>query len=113
VVQVTGGPGGINALNGVFGAYMDSIPMLVISGQVKRETGLFPPTICRDLRQLGDQEVEIVPMVKEDHQVRRAGERPADDPVSSREARIHLATLGPAGALLAGHSGRCAGGPDR
>ena len=30
--------GGINAINGVFGAYTDSIPMIVISGQVKRET---------------------------------------------------------------------------
>ena len=38
VVQVTGGPGGINTLNGVFGAYTDSLPMLLISGQAKRET---------------------------------------------------------------------------
>ena len=35
VVSVTSGPGGINALNGVFGAWTDSIPMLVISGQMK------------------------------------------------------------------------------
>ena len=40
VVNITTGPGGINALNGVFGAYTDSIPMLVLSGQVKRETCL-------------------------------------------------------------------------
>ena len=32
------GPGGVNALNGVYGAYVDSIGMVVISGQVKRET---------------------------------------------------------------------------
>ena len=38
VVNVTTGPGGINALNGVFGAYTDSVPMIVVSGQVKRET---------------------------------------------------------------------------
>ena len=37
VVCVTAGPGGINALNGVFGAWTDSIPMIVVSGQVKRE----------------------------------------------------------------------------
>jgi acetolactate synthase-1/2/3 large subunit len=37
-VNVTTGPGGINALNGVHGAYTDSIPMLILSGQVKRET---------------------------------------------------------------------------
>jgi len=38
VINVTTGPGGINALNGVFGAWTDSVPMLIISGQVKRET---------------------------------------------------------------------------
>jgi acetolactate synthase-1/2/3 large subunit len=38
VVNVTTGPGSINALNGVFGAWTDSIPLLVVSGQVKRET---------------------------------------------------------------------------
>lgn len=61
VVNVTTGPGGINALNGVHGAYTDSIPMLVISGQVKRET-LASRAPVR-LRQLGDQEVDIVGMV--------------------------------------------------
>ena len=34
LLNVTTGPGGINALNGVFGAYTDSAPMIVISGQV-------------------------------------------------------------------------------
>jgi acetolactate synthase I/II/III large subunit len=37
-LNVTTGPGGINSLNGVFGAWTDSIPMLILSGQVKRET---------------------------------------------------------------------------
>lgn len=60
VLNVTTGPGGINALNGVFGAYVDSIGMLVISGQVKRETYLRNYPIA--LRQLGDQEVDIVSM---------------------------------------------------
>jgi acetolactate synthase I/II/III large subunit len=62
LVNVTTGPGGINALNGVFGAFTDSIPMLVVSGQVKRETCM----AFRDvpaLRQLGDQEVDIIRMV--------------------------------------------------
>src|SRR3954463_5014758 len=63
VLNVTTGPGGINALNGVFGAWTDSIPMLVISGQVKRETCItsYGPG---SLRQLGDQEVDIIRMVK-------------------------------------------------
>ena len=37
-VNVTTGPGEINAINGVFGAWTDSVPIIVISGQVKRET---------------------------------------------------------------------------
>src|SRR4029077_10503463 len=63
VVNVTTGPGGINALNGVFGAWTDSVPMLVVSGQVKRETmmGHYPPS---GLRQLGDQEADTHSMVR-------------------------------------------------
>lgn len=63
VVCVTAGPGGINALNGVFGAWTDSIPMIVISGQVKRETCMAVMGM-RGLRQLGDQEVDIIHMVQ-------------------------------------------------
>ncbi|MGB6247622.1 MAG: thiamine pyrophosphate-binding protein [Terriglobales bacterium] len=62
VVNVTTGPGGINALNGVFGAWTDSVPMLIISGQVKRETCMRTQKIT-GLRQLGDQEADIVAMV--------------------------------------------------
>lgn len=63
VLNVTAGPGGINALNGVFGAWTDSIPMLILSGQVKRETCMSTYGLT-DLRQLGDQEVDIVRMVQ-------------------------------------------------
>ena len=63
VVNVTTGPGGINALNGVFGAWTDSIPMLVISGQVKRETCMATYGMTQ-MRQLGDQEVDIIRMVR-------------------------------------------------
>jgi acetolactate synthase-1/2/3 large subunit len=61
VVMLTTGPGAINALNGVFGAFTDSIPMIVLSGQVKSST-------CKDtqglhqLRQLGDQEGPTIAM---------------------------------------------------
>ncbi len=64
VVNVTSGPGGINALNGVFGAWTDSIPMLVVSGQMKRETLLRTHGLIGKLRQLGDQEVDIVQMAQ-------------------------------------------------
>jgi acetolactate synthase I/II/III large subunit len=63
VLNTTTGPGSINALNGVFGAWTDSIPMLILSGQVKRETGMATYGIT-NMRQLGDQEVDIVRMVK-------------------------------------------------
>jgi acetolactate synthase-1/2/3 large subunit len=62
VVNVTTGPGGINSLNGVHGAYTDSIAMLVLSGQVKRET--LRQNTATLLRQLGDQEADIIAMVK-------------------------------------------------
>lgn len=61
VVMLTTGPGSINALNGVFGAYTDSIPMIVISGQVKSETCLSFYDLP-GLRQLGDQEGPTIAM---------------------------------------------------
>jgi len=63
VVMTTSGPGAINALNGVFGAYTDSIPMIVISGQIKRETCLSFFDLP-ELRQLGDQEGPTIAMAK-------------------------------------------------
>lgn len=63
IACVTTGPGGLNCLNGLFGAYTDSAPVLFISGQVKFSTTLAScPNI--PLRQLGDQEVDIVSVVK-------------------------------------------------
>lgn len=57
VVCVTSGPGGTNAITGVLCGWLDSIPMLIISGQVRydttaRSTGL-------NLRAMGDQEFDI------------------------------------------------------
>src|SRR5207248_1474070 len=61
-VNVTTGPGGTNAITGVYGAYVDSLGMVVVSGQVKWETLVRSTSL--PLRQLGDQEVDIVQMVK-------------------------------------------------
>lgn len=58
VCCVTSGPGAINALNGVVGAYQDSIPMLVFSGQTK--TTLTVKNSGLNLRTLGNQEFDIV-----------------------------------------------------
>lgn len=60
VCIVSSGPGSTNAITGVMGAWVDSIPMLIISGQVKRET----IGAGKNLRQLGDQEINIVDIVK-------------------------------------------------
>jgi len=64
VICVTSGPGGINALNGVFGAWTDSIPMFVVSGQMKRETLLATHGLTGQLRQLGDQEADVTGMAR-------------------------------------------------
>lgn len=61
-VCVTTGPGGINALNGVVGAYVDSVPMIVISGQVRLDS--FSGTTGLMLRAMGDQEFDIVTSVQ-------------------------------------------------
>lgn len=62
VTCVTTGPGGTNAITGVLGQYLDSIPGLYISGQIKTSTykHTYP---YLNLRQLGDQEADIVSMV--------------------------------------------------
>jgi acetolactate synthase-1/2/3 large subunit len=60
VAMVTTGPGATNVITPVAGAWIDSIPLLVISGQVKRADRL----ACRLLRQGGVQEVDVIPMVK-------------------------------------------------
>jgi acetolactate synthase-1/2/3 large subunit len=92
VINVTTGPGGINALNGVFGAWTDSIPMLIVSGQVKRETCMRAQGI-RGLRQLGDQEADIIAMVANITKYAVL----VDDPLSIRyhlERAWHLAQTG-------------------
>lgn len=63
VVVVTTGPGGTNTLTGVIGQWLDSVPVLYISGQVKYETTI---DSCKEigLRQLGDQEINIIDIVK-------------------------------------------------
>ena len=61
VVSVTSGPGGTNAITGVAGAWLDSIPMFVVSGQIKREMTM---QNAPGVRQLGDQELNITDVVK-------------------------------------------------
>ena len=59
-ILVTTGPGGTNTITGVLCAYQDSIPMIVLSGQVPTNQ-LSNKTGCR---QIGQQEVNIIECVK-------------------------------------------------
>ena len=60
VCMVTTGPGSTNTLTGVAAGWMDSTPMLIVSGQVKRSN------LCHGkvIRQMGFQEINIVPIVE-------------------------------------------------
>ena len=61
-VCVTTGPGGTNALTGVVGAYVDSVPMFVVSGQVRWDSCSLSTGL--PLRAMGDQEFNIVSAVQ-------------------------------------------------
>jgi len=90
-VNVTAGPGSTNAITGVYGAYVDSMAMIVLSGQSKRETLVSSTKL--PLRQLGDQEVNIVEMVKGITKYAVL----VDDPLAIRyhlERALHLALQG-------------------
>jgi acetolactate synthase-1/2/3 large subunit len=65
VCMVTTGPGGTNSVTGVAGAWLDSTPVLFLSGQVKRPDRMFHPDgTPRGMRQLGVQELDIVSIVR-------------------------------------------------
>lgn len=94
-VCVTTGPGGTNALTGVVGGWLDSIPMFIISGQVRYDTtARYALQFTKiPLRAMGDQEYDIVksvtPMTKYAVMI--------EDPKSIRyhlERAWHLATTG-------------------
>lgn len=66
-VCVTTGPGGTNAITGVVGGWLDSIPMMVISGQVRYDTTARYASQFTEglpLRAVGDQEFDIVKSVE-------------------------------------------------
>ena len=92
VASVTTGPGGTNTVTGVIGAWLDSIPVLYLSGQVKFSTCLASrPEL--NLRQLGDQEINIVDIVRPITKYAAM----VSDPKQIRyelEKAIHIATTG-------------------
>lgn len=91
VVNVTSGPGGTNAITGVYGAWVDSIGMLVLSGQVKRETTVRATGL--PLRQYGDQELDIEELIRPITKYATM----VNDPQTIRyhlEKALHLATSG-------------------
>jgi acetolactate synthase-1/2/3 large subunit len=94
VALVTTGPGGTNAITGLAGAWLDSTPVLFISGQVKRPDRMFDADgNPLGMRQLGVQEVDIVSIVKPLTKYAVT----VLDPQSIRyhlEKAVHLATTG-------------------
>lgn len=60
LLMVTTGPGGTNALTGVAGAFLESTPLFVVSGQVKR----LDMINSQNIRQQGMQELDIISVVK-------------------------------------------------
>lgn len=60
VVVVTSGPGATNTITAVAAGWIDSTPMIIISGQAKRSDLVG----TKGVRQIGSQEVNIIPMIK-------------------------------------------------
>ena len=61
LVCCTTGPGGTNTLTGVLGSWLDSIPMFIMSGQVRYTNTVRYHKLA--VRAIGDQEFDITPMV--------------------------------------------------
>lgn len=64
VIFVTSGPGATNAITGVAGAWLDSIPLLIISGQVKTDSITPRKNGKPTVRAIGFQELNVIDMVK-------------------------------------------------
>ena len=62
LVCCTTGPGGTNTLTGVLGAWLDSIPMFIMSGQIRYTTTARYHKLS--VRAMGDQEFDITPMAE-------------------------------------------------
>ena len=95
-VCVTTGPGGTNAITGVVGAWLDSIPMFVVSGQVRYDTTARYAQQFTDglpLRAVGDQEFDITKAVSSMCKYAAMLEDPADIRYMLEKA-WHLATTG-------------------
>ncbi len=95
-VCVTTGPGGTNALTGVLGGWLDSIPMFIISGQVRYDTTTRYAMQFTDglpLRAVGDQEYDIVKSVQHMTKYAVMIENP-DNIRYELEKAWHLATTG-------------------
>ncbi len=89
VCMVTSGPGATNLITGIATAYMDSIPMVAITGQVQSSL------LGRDVFQEVDITGAVAPFIKHSYLIKNA----ADIPKAVKEA-FHIATTGRKGPVL-------------
>lgn len=97
-VCVTSGPGGTNTLTGVMGAWQDSLPLLILSGQVRYETTIEASGV--NLRYRGSQEFDIINsignmtkyavMVKDPLSIKRELQKAIDIALSGRRGPAWL-----------------------
>jgi len=95
VALVTTGPGGTNAITPITSAWLDSLPLLVLAGQVQKKDMVSH----RSIRQLGFQEVNLVRMTQEITKY-SVSIMNADDVPYHLEKALHLAKTGRPGPVV-------------
>jgi len=107
----TTGPGATNAITGLAGAWLDSVPCLFISGQVKKKEAVYNAKIS-GLRQFGVQEINILPIVESITKYSMIVNNPEDIKYHLEKA-VYLSKEGrPRPVILAGQGIRISGAID-
>jgi acetolactate synthase-1/2/3 large subunit len=95
VAVVTTGPGSSNAVTGIAGAWFDSVPVLILAGQVKKADY----NLDSKLRQRGPQEIDLVSMVAKITKMAKTCFNPSEMP-RDLKAAVHLAQSGRPGPVV-------------
>jgi len=95
VAVVTTGPGSSNAVTGIAGAWFDSVPVLILAGQVKKQDY----NVSGKLRQSGPQEIDLVSMISKITKFAKTCFSPAELPIDLKTA-VDLAQSGRPGPVV-------------